>query len=80
MYIRGGDSTFQEPRSRAVVEQGVALQQNEGTHLYGVATMSRLFKITGLFCKRALQKRRYSAKEAHHLKEPTNRSPPIPET
>jgi len=29
----------------------------------GVATISRLLKIIGLFCKRALQKRRYSAKE-----------------
>jgi len=30
---------------------------------YGVATISGLLKIIGLFCKRALQKRRYSAKE-----------------
>jgi len=28
----------------------------------------------GLFCKRALQKRRYSAKETYIFKEPTNRS------
>ena len=28
---------------------------------YGVATTSRLLKMIGLFCKRALQKRRYSA-------------------
>ena len=26
----------------------------------------------GLFCKRALQKRRYSAKETYNFKEPTN--------
>ena len=45
---------------------------------YGVATMSRLFKIIGLFRKRALQKRGYSAKETHYSKEPTNRSHPIP--
>jgi len=44
---------------------------------YGVATTSRLFKIIGLFCKRALQKRRHSAKETYNLKEPTNRSHPI---
>jgi len=31
----------------------------------------------GLFCKRALQKRLYSAKETHNFKEPTNRSHPI---
>ena len=27
--------------------------------MYGVALLSRLLKIIGLFCKRALQKRRY---------------------
>jgi len=44
---------------------------------YGVATISRLLKIIGLFCKRALSKRRYSAKETNNFKEPTNRSHPI---
>ena len=39
--------------------------------------MSRLLKILGLFCKRALWKRRYSAKVAYNFKEPTNRSHPI---
>jgi len=43
----------------------------------GVATISRLLKIVGLFCKRALSKRLYSAKETYNLKEPTNRSHPI---
>jgi len=33
-----------------------------------------LLKIIGLFCNRALLKRRYSAKENYILKEPTNRS------
>jgi len=32
-----------------------------------------LLKITGLFCKRALQKRIYSEKEPYNFKEPTNR-------
>jgi len=41
---------------------------------YRVATNSRLHKIIGLFCKRALQKRLYPANETHNLKEPTNRS------
>jgi len=45
----------------------------------GVATISRLLKIIGLFCKRALQKRLYSAKETCNFKEPTNRSHPISE-
>ena len=44
---------------------------------YGVATISRLLKIIGLFCKRALWKRRYSAKETYNIKEPTYRSHPI---
>jgi len=44
---------------------------------YGVAAISKLFKIIGLFCKRALYKRWYSAKETYNLKEPTTRSHPI---
>ena len=43
-------------------------------HDYGVPTISRLLKMIGLFYKRDLQKRRYSAKETYHYKEPTNRS------
>ena len=43
----------------------------------GVATISRLLKITGLSCQRALEKRGYSAKETYDYKEPTNRSHPI---
>jgi len=31
----------------------------------------------GLFCKRAIKKRRYSAEETYDFKEPTNRSHPI---
>ena len=38
---------------------------------------SKLLKIIGFFCKRALQKRLYSAKEAHIFKEPTSHSHPI---
>ena len=37
----------------------------------------RLPKHIGLFYKRALQKRRDSAKETHNFEEPTNRSHPI---
>ena len=44
---------------------------------YGVPTRSRLLKIIGLFCKRALWKRRYSAEETWNFKEPTNRRHPI---
>jgi len=45
--------------------------------LYGVATVSRIDKIMGLFYKRALYKRRYSAKETYDLIDPTNSSHPI---
>jgi len=41
---------------------------------YGVATISTLLKITGLFCERDLQKSQCSAKRTNVLKEPTNRS------
>jgi len=34
-------------------------------------------KMIGLFCKRTLSKREYSAKETYNLKEPTHRSHPI---
>ena len=47
---------------------------------YGVASVSRIDKIIGLFCKRALQKRRYSAKETYNFIDPTDRSHPIPLT
>jgi len=44
---------------------------------YGVASDSRIDKIIGLFCKRAIQKRRYSAKETYDFIDPTDRSHPI---
>jgi len=43
---------------------------------YEVASISRLLKITGLFCKTALYKRLCSAKETYNLKEPSNGSHP----
>jgi len=46
-------------------------------YTYGVATISRLLKIIGLFCKRALYKRLYFAKETYNFKETTNRGHPI---
>ena len=45
---------------------------------YGVALVSRIDKIIGLFCKRALQKRQYSAKQTYNFIDPTDRSHPIP--
>ena len=46
--------------------------------VYGVATIRRLLQRIGPFCKSALLKRQYSAKETYNFKEPTNLShPPI---
>ena len=44
---------------------------------YGVATISRLHKIVGLFCRIQSLLWGYFAKETYHLKEPTNRRHPI---
>jgi len=44
---------------------------------YGVASVSRIDKIVGLFCKRALYKRHYSAKETCNVIDRTTRSHPI---
>jgi len=43
---------------------------------YVLPQQSRMWMIH-LFCKRALEKRLYSAKETYNFKEPTNRSHPI---
>jgi len=44
---------------------------------YGVAMISRLLRIIGLFSKRALYKWLYSAKRTYNFMEPTNRSHPV---
>jgi len=46
-------------------------------NVYGVASVKRIDKIIGLFCKRALYKRRYSAKETYNFIDPTDCSHPI---
>jgi len=45
--------------------------------MYGGASVSRINKMTGLFCKIALSKRRYSAKETYNLIDPNICSHPI---
>jgi len=45
--------------------------------LYGVATISRLLEIIGLFCRISSLLHGSFAKETYHFKEPTNRSHPI---
>jgi len=44
---------------------------------FGMSFVGRLLQNIGLFSKRALLKRRYSAKETYNFKEPTNCSHPI---
>jgi len=44
---------------------------------YGVATISRLLKIMGLFCRISSLLYGSFAKETYDFKEPTNRSRPI---
>ena len=44
---------------------------------YGEGTVSRIDKITCIFCKRVLQKRLHSAKETYNFIDPTDRSHPI---
>jgi len=48
-------------------------------NVYGVATISRMLKNIGLFCKRDLQKRPIFCKETYIFKHPTHRSHPIRE-
>ena len=62
---------------RHTYEQFHAAHMKESCLTYGVATISRLLKFVSLFCKWALQKRLYSAKETYNFKEPTSRSHPI---
>ena len=47
------------------------------TYVYGVATISRLLKMIGLFCRILSLLWVSFAKETYHFKEPTNRSHPI---
>jgi len=61
-------------------EKGTDSQTHTHTHTtarYAVALVSRIDEIIGLFGKRALYKRRYSAKETCSFIDPTDRSHPI---
>jgi len=51
------------------------VNRNHEKSQYGVATISRLLEIIGLFCKRALYKRRFSAEETYYSKVSTNCPP-----
>jgi len=66
---------FSEKRMTLHTESSL-LYSLSSPYSYAVAMIRRLLKIIGLFCKRALSKRRYSAKETYDFREPTNRSHP----
>jgi len=53
----------------AATRESAAQNTKDAVHCYWVATISRLLKIIGIFCKRALEKRLYSAKETYNFKE-----------
>jgi len=55
----------------------VLITQDTGRNVYGVATISRLLKSIGLFCKRDPQKRPIISKETYTFKELTHRCHPI---
>jgi len=62
------------PQKRLIdVEKGLHIRKDT----YGVVSSSRLLKIIGLFCKRALQKRPIFSKDTYNFQEPTTRSHPI---
>ena len=68
-------ATTSEMKQHAVMQLSwVALRVE---FLFIIYLISRLLKIIGLFCKKALQNRRYSSKETYHFQEPANRSHPI---
>jgi len=56
----------------------VRICQNDTVrYLVWVALVSRIDKIISHFCKRALQKRYYSAKETYNFIDPADRGHPI---
>ena len=61
----------------AGLAKGLLLPKVGWIHDCGVATISRLLKIIGLFCKISSLLKGSFAKETCHFKEPTNRGHPI---
>ena len=53
-------------------EKSGAAQNHFSKISFGVASVSRIDKIVGLFCKRALSNRQYSAEETYNSIDPTN--------
>jgi len=64
-------------KNKTYMTRDLALAGRHCKDAYGVAWVSRIDKIIRLFCKRALQKRQYSAKETYNLIDPAHCSHPI---
>jgi len=62
---------------RSLLIVATPYQKLYGQSCYGVATIGRLLKIIGLFCKKSPIKGLYSAKETYDFKEPTTCGHPI---
>jgi len=70
-------NTRGKKKEKKTSPRSTVIHKNHWVTWYGVAMIRRLLNITGLFCKRGLWKRRYTAKETYNFKEPHNRSHPI---
>jgi len=71
---RGREGSKRRLRKR---ERERATTTNIHYYIYGVATISRLLKITGLFCRILSLLWGSFAKETYNFKEPTRHSHPI---
>jgi len=73
VYILLRSSNYQQSDAMILMKnKKMAALLKMVTFCYGVAKISRLLIMLGLFCKRALLKRRYSAKKTYNFKKPTN--------
>jgi len=58
-------------------QNSAVFKRRESVLVYGLATISRLLKIAGLFCRIQSLLQGSFAEETYNFKEPTNRSHPI---
>ena len=80
-FARNSSTNAASPYKQVMSRSSVLSHRREWVLLhdnyYGVATISRMLKNIGLFCKRDLQKRPIFCKETYIFKHPTHRSHPI---
>ena len=58
-------------------QNSAVFKRRESVLVYGLATISRLLKIAGLFCRIQSLLQGSFAEETYNFKEPTNRRHPI---